>query len=916
MAWLFGRGKSKDLVRTFEHTDMPGDLVRTFEGHTNWVLSCCFSPGDGGQLVLSASADKTLKLRNTATGDLVRTFEGHTNWVYSCCFSPGDGGQLVLSASADKTLKLWNAATGDLVRTFEGHTNWVLSCCFSPGDGGQLVLSASWDKTLKLWNTATGDLVRTFGGHTKAVYSCCFSPGDGGQLVLSASADKTLKLWNAATGDLVRTFEGHTDMVLSCCFSPGDGGQLVLSASADKTLKLWNTATGDLVRTFEGHTNAVSSCCFSPGDGQLVLSASADMTLKLWRLPDELTRLRWSTLGHRHRDDIAAIPGLQEALNELDALVGLEDLKDQMAAEVSLFLGDGSRSFLNLVITGPSGVGKTTVAKRIARIFSLIGAVRHSDVWAIGKNDITGPYVNQVDGFCREKFLSKAQGRVTLFDEAHQFAAAAGGSGDQDKDAATASSALCKILDEFQQGPERVCMILAGYSAKMERVFDIDEGFDRRFPRALRFELSGMSPAQLARVFKQQAALVRNRADNDFDPIIVDVSDERLELFFKTFQGQFPKNGGDTLNFLLCCRIARIQSTLSSKNLVQEPDLVGGLEGHIKVDRGRSRRDSWQRLVDASRDKFGEPTPRTVQARYCPDSGSESKTTGESSLPSSISSLGVNGASSDHCAGAAGAASGQGSPKAGRSEHASCAEAVAESKMEAAAQQQLEEAVAEALREADEALQKAAAEAAARQEEVEALREANEAHQQALAQAQRELEDEQEAHAATQKLLAEEIRAHEATKWKWRVLLGVVVLAFVLFVALPAVFAAVGIVAVIGWKALAIAALVVIVLVAIGILFCYLFYPAFLWHTLKLVCKILRTLGVSGVVGIIMMLWLWVQYMEARRTCQDPMAFACQSVVVLGIYLVLRQYEAKLTACLRCARCACCHGDKVHEKND
>ena len=135
-----------------------GALVRTFQGHSGGVstrvrsdsagktvkvteirpvTSVTFSPD--GTRVLSGSGDKTLKLWDAATGSLVRTFEGHSDWVYSVAFSPD--GTRVLSGSGDKTLKLWDAATGALVRTFEGHSDWVLSVAFSPD--GTRVLSGS-----------------------------------------------------------------------------------------------------------------------------------------------------------------------------------------------------------------------------------------------------------------------------------------------------------------------------------------------------------------------------------------------------------------------------------------------------------------------------------------------------------------------------------------------------------------------------------------------------------------------------------------------------------------------------------------------------------------------------------------------------------------------------------------------------
>jgi WD40 repeat protein len=58
-----------------------------------------------GQLLASASWDNTVRLWRAADGLLLRTLEGHTNWVESVAFSPD--GRLLASASWDKTVLLW-----------------------------------------------------------------------------------------------------------------------------------------------------------------------------------------------------------------------------------------------------------------------------------------------------------------------------------------------------------------------------------------------------------------------------------------------------------------------------------------------------------------------------------------------------------------------------------------------------------------------------------------------------------------------------------------------------------------------------------------------------------------------------------------------------------------------------------------
>jgi WD40 repeat protein/energy-coupling factor transporter ATP-binding protein EcfA2 len=259
--------------------------VATLSGHSSAVWSVAFSPD--GKTLASASADNTVKLWDTAARKEVATLAGHSDNVWSVAFSPD--GKTLASASADKTVKLWDTAARKEVATLAGHSDYVRSVAFSPD--GKTLASASDDQTVKLWDTAARKQVATLSGHSDYVRSVAFSPD--GKTLASASDDQTVKLWDTAARKEVATLSGHSDYVRSVAFSPD--GKTLASASDDKTVKLWDTAAHKEVATLSGHSGTVLSVAFSP-DGKTLASASDDQTVKLW---DTAARKQVATLsGH------------------------------------------------------------------------------------------------------------------------------------------------------------------------------------------------------------------------------------------------------------------------------------------------------------------------------------------------------------------------------------------------------------------------------------------------------------------------------------------------------------------------------------------------------------------------------------------------------------------------------------------
>jgi tetratricopeptide (TPR) repeat protein len=198
---------------------------------------------------------------------------------------------------------------------------------------------------------------------------------------------------------------------------------------------------------------------------------------------------------------------LEEALAELERMVGLEPVKRQVKAlsaqlnMARLRAGQGlpvqppKRHF---VFSGPSGTGKTTVARILGRVFYALGLLGGDHLVEAQRADLVGEYLGQTAVKANE-LIDSAIGGVLFVDEAYALSNTGYGKGD-----AYGDEALQVLLKRAEDNRDHLVVILAGYPEGMDRLLAANPGLSSRFTS--RVDFPSYRPLELTAIGEVLAA--------------------------------------------------------------------------------------------------------------------------------------------------------------------------------------------------------------------------------------------------------------------------------------------------------------------------------------------------------------------------------------------------------------------------
>ena len=313
-------------------------------------------------------------------------------------------------------------------------------------------------------------------------------------------------------------------------------------------------------------------------------------------------------VNKRYNVNLKKLNKITPLLIKLKDIIGMESVKKSIIGQILYFLQDfqsKNEDMLHTVIQGPPGVGKTMLGHIIGQIYWELDIIQSPDdvnkpnnifsnsskddycqdddcqdddyldddykdddyndiinlitratrsstrnqkkkefKFKIAKrSDLIGKYLGHT-AVQTQKVIDSALGGVLFIDEAYSLGNAEG------RDS-FAKECIDTINQNLTEKKNQLLVIIAGYEEALETCFfSYNEGLNRRFP--FRYTIESYTHEELAQIFIKMVSEINKEPNYQWT---TDISNSKLNLFFKDNYKLFPNFGGDIETFLLSVKI-------------------------------------------------------------------------------------------------------------------------------------------------------------------------------------------------------------------------------------------------------------------------------------------------------------------------------------------------------------------------
>ncbi|HSK80217.1 MAG TPA: WD40 repeat domain-containing protein, partial [Thermoanaerobaculia bacterium] len=224
----------------------------------------------------------------------VRSFTGHSGWILALCIISTEEGPRILSGGADGRVLVWDpeGQSDAPLCSLDYHNGVVRALTAYERPEGWRIVSAGDDRVLHIWSFEDPGQHQKIDCYTRSIRGVAAFRSRSGWALVTGSADQLVRVHELDERDQVRETQilrGHNDWVRGVCAIqvPTGEGVSLATGSDDGSLKLWSypaTSTNPL-RSYEDNRTWLRAVCVA-GSGQAsrVAAAGADGRIHFWKL--------------------------------------------------------------------------------------------------------------------------------------------------------------------------------------------------------------------------------------------------------------------------------------------------------------------------------------------------------------------------------------------------------------------------------------------------------------------------------------------------------------------------------------------------------------------------------------------------------------------------------------------------------
>ncbi len=376
------------------------------------------------------------------------------------------------------------ATRADLIGEFIGHTAPKVKAMIEKARGGILFLD-------EVYALARGDDSKDFGAEAIEIIIKEMSDGPGNIAIIGAGYPTEVNAFlNSNPGLKSRFSQGfHFDD-----YMPDELMQIANVALKKEEATFSPEASQELNKRL---TNLYRSRDKNFGNGRLVFGiideAKRYMGIRLLKR-ENLENLSAEELSKIELEDLVKVfeeeqknklvliinqAELDEALHELDSMVGLHQIKQEVRDKITLvryYIETGkdilNKFSLHALLTGNPGTGKTTMARLFGKIYKALGLLERGHLVEVDRQHLVAAFVGQT-AIKTAEAINQAMGGVLFIDEAYSLA----DNGDND----FGSEAIETLLKMMEDKRGKFAVIAAGYPDNMNEFVRSNPGLQSRF---------------------------------------------------------------------------------------------------------------------------------------------------------------------------------------------------------------------------------------------------------------------------------------------------------------------------------------------------------------------------------------------------------------------------------------------------